>query len=338
MSFIPLQTTDESIIGKISKIHYRGNKFYILDSQQKVIFIFDEQGNFLSKIDNKGKGPCEYIDIWDFYVDNTGFIQILSQTFPAKIIVYAPDLSCKEIIVKGWAGDNFSPLGKGYIIYSPNGANQSEKRYYLFYADKEGNVLDKWLPSHNYAGYSIDHRPFSSFGDTLLFHKPFDNHLYQITPQGNISVRYVLDFGKYQIPESEVALFQTNMQYYIENSDGYITKLDYWYENLQFIMLSYLTENSGSSYFGLYFKQKDELLILEISEDIAIALSSPVAMLEDDNFLTCLEIPEYWFDQNEMYVEYKKSLLDKYPGLDRVMTSLKEGSNPVLIRYKFKIH
>jgi TusA-related sulfurtransferase len=59
VEFIQLQTTDASIIGNIKQICYRKGKYYILDNQQHKILLFDEGGEFITSIDQRGQGPCE---------------------------------------------------------------------------------------------------------------------------------------------------------------------------------------------------------------------------------------------------------------------------------------
>ena len=70
ISVIPLETTTESLIKNISKVQYYKSRYYILDSRPFYrILVFDSAGKYLYKIDNRGNGPHEYIDISDFYIN-----------------------------------------------------------------------------------------------------------------------------------------------------------------------------------------------------------------------------------------------------------------------------
>jgi hypothetical protein len=68
---IYLQTTDNSIISKVRKliISPDQNKFYIADWSQEKLLVFDEKGQFISRLNNKGFGPGEYSEIRDFHID-----------------------------------------------------------------------------------------------------------------------------------------------------------------------------------------------------------------------------------------------------------------------------
>lgn len=41
IKYVPLETTDSSLIGNIDKILYQNNKYYILDKVEKKILVFD---------------------------------------------------------------------------------------------------------------------------------------------------------------------------------------------------------------------------------------------------------------------------------------------------------
>lgn len=75
--YIPLETSENCLIGRISKIVYSERCFYILDDTANCLFKFDESGRFLSKYDHVGKGPFEYIKLCDFNLDRTGACYVL---------------------------------------------------------------------------------------------------------------------------------------------------------------------------------------------------------------------------------------------------------------------
>ena len=58
---IQLETTDESLIGFISKIYFDDNKLIVFDISQKQVLVFNEDGTFINKIHNVGQGPGEYV-------------------------------------------------------------------------------------------------------------------------------------------------------------------------------------------------------------------------------------------------------------------------------------
>ena len=67
----PLETTAASIIGTFQKLVVSPDQeeYFIWDSKQSKILVFDRKGNLNRVLDKKGSGPDEYLDISDFQVD-----------------------------------------------------------------------------------------------------------------------------------------------------------------------------------------------------------------------------------------------------------------------------
>ncbi|SUJ04550.1 Uncharacterised protein [Sphingobacterium spiritivorum] len=96
-TFLPLQTTEESLFAIISKLIHKNGKFYILDAHvTSALFIFSDKGEFLYKIDNKGRGFGQYITLNDFDVDEQGNVYI-SDMQSRKIIKFSNGVPQNEI-------------------------------------------------------------------------------------------------------------------------------------------------------------------------------------------------------------------------------------------------
>ena len=67
IELIPLETTEENLIGKITRAIFNGGKYYICSThgmQDEKLFVFDKTGKFLQQISRRG-GPDEYIEMDD---------------------------------------------------------------------------------------------------------------------------------------------------------------------------------------------------------------------------------------------------------------------------------
>ena len=332
IQFIPLQTNDESLIGKISDIFFQQNKYFVFDEQQKNVVIFDKKGKYLSKIDSKGQGPCEYENIRDLYVDERGTVKIMSHSNPAKIIEYSTENhSCKETVFHEIMCSNFYPYNNGYVFFSSHGNDLPSEQFFLFATDSKGEVEHRWLPSYEYTSYTIRADPFSSYNDLILFNKYFDNRIYQISPNREVSTRYVLNFGKYQLPDDVRETFLESSQALRECAEDYVTQLYFFYETSDLLVFSYLVQNGGTPLFNLFVKDEKKLTVLEATDHMAIAMSSPVNKIEDDFFISFLDVSDIPDDE-----WYRNMLFNKYPSLKSVVEGLTDMSNPILVKYRFK--
>ena len=55
IELIPLETSDDVLVGNIKKIIYCQNRYYILDLQQQTILVFDDSGKFLFILEDADK-------------------------------------------------------------------------------------------------------------------------------------------------------------------------------------------------------------------------------------------------------------------------------------------
>ncbi len=118
ISYIPLETNNNSLVGNISKLIKYKDRFYITDNDiTHSIFCFSETGKFLFKINRVGTGPGEYVNLSDFSIDYD----------QNKLLVY--DNSMKRILHFSLNGDyveshainfhlfRFSYIANGYFAF-----------------------------------------------------------------------------------------------------------------------------------------------------------------------------------------------------------------------------
>ncbi len=76
--YIKLETNDSSLIGNNPRVFYEKGRIYIVCS--RVIKAFDENGKFLFKLDNRGRGPKESVNISNIlFLPESGDILIHSR-------------------------------------------------------------------------------------------------------------------------------------------------------------------------------------------------------------------------------------------------------------------
>ena len=73
ITVIPLETTDECLIGYINEIRYYNGHYHIYDHKNKSIFTFDEKGKFFKKFHKHGYAQGEYLTISGFRFDTDGY-------------------------------------------------------------------------------------------------------------------------------------------------------------------------------------------------------------------------------------------------------------------------
>jgi hypothetical protein len=149
--FIPLETTDESLIGGIfgiRKIKKINNKYYI-SSNFRDLLEFDENGLFIKRIGKTGIGPGEYVELGDFDVFENGHILVSSAN---RLIFYDKEGKYLHSIMLDFMIWNIKIVKNNRILIFSTGAE------YAFYEiDLSGKIINKEFKSNNATriGHSI---------------------------------------------------------------------------------------------------------------------------------------------------------------------------------------
>lgn len=73
---VPLELTDNSLLGLAQKCLVKNDRVLFLDSKMKIVYVFDLKGRFLFSIDSQGGGDKEYMELVDvnFNYDSTQIV------------------------------------------------------------------------------------------------------------------------------------------------------------------------------------------------------------------------------------------------------------------------
>lgn len=195
--YIPLETNSNSLISSIDKVVFYESKFYILDRDQKQIFMFSSEGKFLNKIFSLGKGPGEYLSLNDINI-YMNKLYVLSRDSKKILVCDLIGNYINEIKLEFYysrfqlESENIAIL---YSNFSSNGQNTNFTRVSL----ENGKTLDT---HYNYpsflGGTGYGTSVFSKYNDTIYCTIPYDYGIYKITSKG-LKQAYNIIFKQYQM-------------------------------------------------------------------------------------------------------------------------------------------
>jgi hypothetical protein len=184
---ITLETNEQCLIGRISKIHKHKDKIYIMDNYfVNAIFVFDLQGNFTHKIGRVGNGPGEYISLNDFTIDMQNE-QLLLLVNGGRHIIYM-DFEGHYKKIKQLDTPLFNylfPLGNEYVLGNHVTA---QNKYLLYHVDKDFNEIQKYLeiPPEYYQMARTSVTGYTGYHSDYLFVPVLSPVIYQINQEGCI--------------------------------------------------------------------------------------------------------------------------------------------------------
>lgn len=207
MNFVPLETTEESTLGKVSKIQFFKGYMIILDNESRSILIFDNNGRYVNKISRVGVGPYEYQDINDFCVHpQTGEISIATNM--RKILNFSFDLKKCTLFDKTPYVVGIERFGNGYYALATTDKNAN-----VLIADTNMNIVYKGKPNP-FEFTALLSKTFSKYKDTVLCRLPtcYNDTIYRIS---NGSIK------PWSAPDYEFHADNSNPSKYFTETAGY---------------------------------------------------------------------------------------------------------------------
>jgi hypothetical protein len=219
---IPLETTDESLIGYIHEVQIFDGKIFVLDKNYaKGLFIFDMDGKFIRKIGRIGEGTGEYIDLSDFTVDETKNEIYLNDRGKNSIMIYDINTGryIRQINLSERKYSAYIQHKNGRLYADANAKSESGESYLLYEVDiQTGKYKNSWLPADCNKGW--------------MGTRFYNNFFFSRNPQN--SPKYVQLFMDtvYSIEEEGVIPFLTirsdrwPTRHDIEKANGDVTEVD----------------------------------------------------------------------------------------------------------------
>lgn len=327
ISLIPLETSDEGLIGQLLKVIQFDDKYFILDGKQKSILTFDKSGEFLFKIDNKGKGPGEYTDISDFEINPySKNIEILSPW--GAIYVYSINgkfLDSYKIPKPIKVVHFFKFISEHSILLYC----MTEENRIFVYNRKSGEIVEKdyKVPEHILTNIFTTFFPMYMVNQKIHIRENFSNNVYMFN-NNNIAIKYSWNFEKLNIDLKEVPSSKKLKKEYIE-----------WFTNgghKQFVYPFYMNLENKNQVFTIFgYDEKFNHLVFnketknyKLFDKYKEGVTFPyyfVSTIDDEEYISAVEPsmisnfvkPEFLDDKN-----------------NQILREISIEDNPVIIKYQ----
>ncbi len=326
VKYVPLETSEEALVGNIKKMLYQNNLFYLFDDALESILIFREDGSLVQSVNRKGSGPGEYVMAMDIDVDAEGNLYV-SDAGRQCIMVYSGEdyQAYKEIQVG-------SPFVEFIVedeqsVYLAGVAREGEINVNLAHLDVQSGALELLEESQYENEYStLRFAPQSLFRtDYGLFY--FSHLKHQILSLHDGEVVEHVTFASERWPSAEVMeSWQSKNPIEILRDRTFIHDLSAYFEtkNKIFAQLTAIPPISV-----LADKQTGMCSILGKMADDSFPITPRVNACSDGSFVT-------WCAPTKQNIDkiLQSEALDD--GTKRKLLALDEEANPIVIVYKMK--
>jgi hypothetical protein len=262
---IRLQPAPDDVMGRIGRVIVGKKYIYAEDFSQRMIFVFDKTGQFVSKLDRRGEGQGEYSNLGPLFIDdNEEYIEFIDLAKGVKFKY--TNISFEFVETAPLPKISFNVACRrndGFYYYAThqmdNDINDIKTNAGLVVVDAQNNIktlFDKNIETNNFYPLLFGESFTQNDKNELFFSNLYyDNTFYRLKA-GEAYPVYTVDFGKYGMDNQSVGALSTQKQ--VE----YLTNMQ---DLASFPMLN--VNNSGLMSFSYFFKQESGRLIPK-EEDI----------------------------------------------------------------------
>ncbi len=202
ISIVQLETTNESLFKYISKVIPYKNRFYVFDKLSLTVFCFDSTGKFLFKINKKGRGPEEYENVEDIFIDNFND-QLLLLVPWGYLLTFDLDgdfFSKKKLPEEVLSYNEVYALNRDTLLF----LSRNEYRA-IYYSRRSDSIINKCLGVDEMPEIEYTKGNVYMYNDSLYFSSAgFDNKVLNMShPERRVA--YNWDFGKNNLTKKRIS-------------------------------------------------------------------------------------------------------------------------------------
>lgn len=360
IELIPFETTDENLIGEITRLVYKDDKYYLRSTtgmRDGKLFVFDRTGKFIQQVGYIGAGPGGYNEFQDFTFTPEGEIVLISYPQLSRYRISdgkflnsqrVDDLDINEILYAD--GDKILAF-----IGSPNHSDN----YMFSLIDREGkkrNIINRGWEAAIKSRAMCNWRSVSEIDTCYYFNYAYCDTIFWLSRNlESYAPAYYIDFGKKKLREIEIMSPEegtVNEKAVYAFWESLKHESDYMKISSIGIGDNYLyigsTDKSHSGYLTLYStKTKKCFSSHKLMDDmflkgniIPITGKRMMKNMDGNDILWEIE-PEILMDGFKQYwsnlsAPRREAFKRDYAEWYRICTTLKEDDNPVLMRIKVK--
>ena len=328
---ICLQTSEESMLSDADKVRLFNNKIVVLDREMEAILIFDLNGNLTRKINNRGKGPNEYLEILDFSLrenDESIFVLVSRNGYNLGVFHYSSGGKLMDDFSIPFYANSIAYFKDKLFFYSDY-FSRNENDYNINITNVDGKLISYQFryKIRNYQEGSIGiENIFTKMNGKLLYYPNFSDIIYSFDESGfvpfirinrgsgslNDLVKYYRDIPVMKFMEeynlhqpTDLVLFGDYLFFSFSNEDDYdYNYLFDWKENKLF--------HFGPAYSNL---EEGEVLVPHTANsDWLVSVLDPYRFHDLFERISDKELIKRLLSDNPLFAEvYLKTEMDSNP-------------------------
>jgi hypothetical protein len=330
--FVPLQTTDDCLVGKIDKVIFMYDLFFVLDTElAKSVFVFDQMGRIKFKIYHLGQGPGEYTFLNDMAINTKDqTIELLADFKIIKFDLTGKFLSEFKIRYPNPI-EKFEIFDDGnYLISSDNSSSNG-----LFILSPQGRLLWEgmdWLFPNPNINLSV-RKQFSKNSSGITFFFGLIDTIYHIDNSMNLSRKY-MNFAGHNAPQI-LKKSANNMRSLVSelSQSSYVGEIDLIIETDSLLYFYFVCERNLYSVYQYKLSNNIKIYLHNTPVDPFFS-QFPLASFDHSQLIYAMDIANLLSDFEELPNKIKEKFTNS--SFWEMYGKLESDDNPVLMIAHFK--
>ena len=334
ITLVPLETSDNSLMGEINKIVPVGDIIYLQDNKDKSIVLFDRDGKFIKKIRRHGRGPGEYITLSDFTVTRTGKIIILDDGSKKLIFLDTDGTYVMQQELPVYV-DALECINDSLIVFN---GSKFDDRVILWDVQKEKIIASYIKYDLKYTGRIL--KPLIKYRDNIYFQRAQSSVIHNATAK-RLEEKWFIDFGKRNIDLKKMIHVPqfggiyvnppntAHIDQFIE-TDEYISHHFQCDELDEYLYFLFYSKSTGRQMFLNYNRYHDDMIFYKYIPHAVTATPS--------GEFVAWTWPYFWRENMASYnpKNMEGEELNRWNKIQRQMEKINELDNPILIFFTLK--
>lgn len=321
------------------------NDDYLLLEVKNRLLCYTREGKFIREIGRIGQGPKEHLGIRSHALYNN--LVIINSNYNRKVLWYNTN---GDYLKQTPVSDNVNKINlldtNRIGIHLHHGVSIDKPDIFVTgIIDKNGDTIQLKKDEPYYPKGMAPSPSIWSYSDTVRVLTCINDTVYSVT-RNEILPAYFVNFGKYKVTQGafeDVRLLQDERSKYIQSLS--------FCETSRYVLIMFQYDNKR--WVAVYDKRTTEISAWSIKPEIVnkYGLLKGGGWINDidggvaptyfnsvsNNYFAINVQPE---DLKALFIENKKYISDKYPdkqqNLDKLIHSLNDDENPIIILYKLK--
>jgi outer membrane protein assembly factor BamB len=339
VSYIPLETSAQNMIGAIEKIDYYSKMFFVLDKKMsKSLSVFDNKGKLLYQKKAKDGGLKKVTSISDFSIDRLRNVLYIYSKDNTQVLAF--DVYTGNYIRSFKVADNFkhfTVLNSGSFLFLRDGLKKYKDKvgdYRVFLLDSAGKVVKKWIdnPMNQFVSGGDIVCSRAEGGGKVWISRMLNDTIYTFS-NSQLSASCKIDVGRKAVPDE---MLNT------ENQKRFVSLIDD--PQTEYIVRGFFDTKKTFAFFlkqdetvGLSWHDKNKnrnFLIRYIENDLDNTSVPLMNYMDDTCFVSAIQASV--LQQQYSYVLDEPGFKSKYKNLIELNGLVTQDSNPVIILVSLK--